>query len=97
MSELLGINAEQRSLPGFHIGVDACMFGVDYPHFESNYQRVSEEVADLASAPGVTEGDVHKVLFENAAEVYGFDLDVLQPDIERVGFETSDLLATASA
>jgi len=97
MSELLGINAEQRSLPGFHIGVDACMFGVDYPHFESNFQRVSEEVADLVGAPGVTEEDVHKVLFENAAEVYGFDLDVLHPDIDRIGFETGNLLVTASA
>jgi predicted TIM-barrel fold metal-dependent hydrolase len=97
MSELLGISGEERSLPGFHIGVDACMFGVDYPHFESNYQRVSEEVTDLVSAPGVTENDVHKVLFENAAELYGFDLDLLQPDIERIGFETADLLATASA
>ena len=48
-SELLGINAEQQTVPGFHIGVDACMFGVDYPHFESIYQRVSEEVADLAT------------------------------------------------
>jgi hypothetical protein len=45
----------------------------------------------------VTEDDVHKVLFENAAELYGFDLDLLGPDIERIGFETSDLLATASA
>jgi len=97
MSELLGINDEQRSLPGFHIGVDACMFGVDYPHFESNYQRVSEEVADLVSAAGVTEDDVHKVLFKNAAELYGFDLGKLQPDIDRIGFETSDLLVTASA
>ena len=97
MSELLGINDEQRSLPGFHIGVDACMFGVDYPHFESNYQRVSEEVGDLVSAAGVTEDDVHKVLFENAAELYGFDLGKLQPDIDRIGFETSDLLVTASA
>jgi predicted TIM-barrel fold metal-dependent hydrolase len=97
MGELLGITGEQRSLPGFHIGVDACMFGVDYPHFESIFERVPEEVADLVGAPGVTEDDVHKVLFENAAEVYGFDLGALQPDIDRVGFETGDLLVTASA
>jgi predicted TIM-barrel fold metal-dependent hydrolase len=96
-SELLGINAEQRSLPGFHIGVDACMFGVDYPHFESNYERVSEEVTDLAGAGGVTQGDLHKVLFENAAAVYGFDLGALQPDIDRVGFETDNLLVAAPA
>jgi predicted TIM-barrel fold metal-dependent hydrolase len=97
LSELFGVDAEHRSLPGFHIGIDACMFGVDYPHFESNYERVSEEVAGLVGTSGVTEADAHKVLFENAAEVYGFDLDALQPHIDRIGFETSDLLAAASA
>ncbi len=97
MSELLGVDSEHRALPGFHIGVDACMFGVDYPHFESIYERVSDEVAGLVSASGVTEGDVHKVLYKNAAELYGFDLGAIQPDIDRVGFETGDLLATAPA
>jgi hypothetical protein len=29
----------------------------------------------------------NKVLCENAARVYGFDLDGLQSDIERVGFD----------
>ena len=73
------------------------MFGVDYPHFESNYGRVTDEVTDLVKAPGVTEDDVHKVLYENAAELYGFDLGALQPDIDRIGFETDDLLVSASA
>jgi hypothetical protein len=30
---------------------------------------------------------VRKILCENAAGVYGFDLEGLTPEIERVGFE----------
>lgn len=93
LHELFGKDGDGRSLPGFHIGVDASMFGVDYPHFESNYQRVSEEVAGLASTSGLTEADVHKVLFENAAAVFDFDLGALEPHIDRIGFDIDDLLA----
>jgi nucleoside-triphosphatase THEP1 len=32
-----------------------------------------------------------KVLFENAATVYGFDLSRLRPDIERIGFRLDDV------
>ena len=46
--------------------------------------------------PQVTEADARKILYGNAAEVYGFDLDALQPDIDRVGFELDDLVAAGA-
>jgi predicted TIM-barrel fold metal-dependent hydrolase len=75
---------------------DTVMFGVDYPHFESIYPSTRDHVAELADHPDVTEEDLRKILYENAAEVYGFDLTALQPDIERVGFEPSELVGSAA-
>lgn len=91
ISELVGKDADQKPLEGFHIGAEAAMFGVDYPHFESIVPHVSEKVAALAGNDAVSEEDAQRVLFDNAAALYGFDVDLLQPHVERVGFELSDL------
>jgi predicted TIM-barrel fold metal-dependent hydrolase len=92
--DLLGKDGD-RELPGFHFGADAVMFGVDYPHFESCFSRCTGEVATLVRTPGVTEADTEKILLTNAAHALGFDLDALRPDIDRVGFEISDIAARA--
>jgi predicted TIM-barrel fold metal-dependent hydrolase len=95
INDLVGKDADHRPLPGFHIGVDAAMFGVDYPHFESCFNRNMGEVAELVTTPGVTEADAHKILLTNAAKALDFDLDALQPHVDRVGFEVSDVAARA--
>jgi predicted TIM-barrel fold metal-dependent hydrolase len=79
---------------GFRIHSDNAMFGVDYPHPESIYPNVIENARMLAAMPQVTEADVRKVLYENAAEVFHLDLAALQPQFDRVGFELEDLAAT---
>ena len=71
------------------------MYGVDYPHFESSFNRNMGEVATLLTTPGVTEDDAQKILLTNAAKALDFDLDALQPHIDRVGFETSEVVARA--
>jgi hypothetical protein len=96
MDELLGTDAAGEPRPGVHIGTDAAMFGVDYPQFESIFERTMAEVAGLVATPGVTEMDARKILLENAAEVYNFELDALQPHIDRVGFELADVRADAA-
>ena len=95
LTELVGKDADQQPLPGFHIGVDATMFGVDYPHFESIFHRNMGEVATLLTTPGVTEEDADKILLTNAARALDFDLEALKPHIERVGFEIADVAARA--
>jgi predicted TIM-barrel fold metal-dependent hydrolase len=95
MSDLVGKDAAGEPLPGVHIGVDAAMFGVDYPQFESIYDRTSAEVATLVSTPGVTDADARKVLLENAARVYGLDLEALLPHIDRAGFDLEQVRADA--
>jgi len=97
IDQLVGKDADQSPLPGFHIGADAAMFGVDYPHFESFVPRTLEKVASLVGNPSVTHEDAEKVLFQNASELYSFDLAMLQPDMDRVGFELADVLASVSA
>jgi predicted TIM-barrel fold metal-dependent hydrolase len=92
IDELVGKDADGNRLGGFHIGADAAMFGVDYPHFESFVPHTLDKVAVLASHPGVTEEDTAKVLFDNAATLYGFDVGFLQPHIDRVGFELANVL-----
>jgi predicted TIM-barrel fold metal-dependent hydrolase len=95
--DLVGRDAEGNPLPGFHFGADRAMFGADYPHFESIVPDTLNVVAELAGDPAVSESDLRKVVFDNAADLYGFDRDLLQPDVERVGFEVDDLLATSAA
>jgi len=87
MDELVGKNADQEPLPGIHLGADAAMFGVDYPHFESFVPHTYEKVATLTNSPSVSREDAEKVLYGNAATLYGFDLQELQPVIDRIGFD----------
>ena len=79
----------------FAIGCDNAMFGVDYPHFESIFPGTAAQVADLVGHPSISPEVARKILCENAARVYGFDLERLQPDIERVGFEVESAAAAA--
>jgi predicted TIM-barrel fold metal-dependent hydrolase len=95
LDDLMGKDEHQASLPGFHIGVDATMYGVDYPHFESIFDRNAGEVATLLTHPSVTEQDAEKIFLANPARALDFDLDALQPPIERVGFELSDVKSRA--
>jgi predicted TIM-barrel fold metal-dependent hydrolase len=51
------------------------MFGVDYPHFETIFPDVHDAVAQLLGDDRVSDETARKVLYENAAAVYGSDLD----------------------
>jgi predicted TIM-barrel fold metal-dependent hydrolase len=93
--EVFGKDAEGRTLPGFHMGAPAVMYGVDFPHFETCFMRNMGEVATLVSTPFISDDEAQGILFDTAADLYGFDVDALQPDIDRVGFEIDDVRARA--
>ena len=76
LDQLVGKDAEQQPLPGFHIGADNAMFGVDYPHFESIFPHADGRSRRAGRAPERDRRDARKILFDNAADVYGFDRDV---------------------
>ena len=95
IGDLIGKNEKGRPLPGFHIGADAAMYGVDYPHFESSFNRNMGEVATLLTTPGVSDLDARKIMMTNATKALDFDLDSLRPHMDRVGFEPSEVVARA--
>ena len=96
IDQLVGKDEELAPLEGFHIGADAAMFGVDYPHFESFVPHTLDKVAVLAGHPSVTDDDSAKILYENAARLFNFDVGLLQPHVERVGFELGTVLAASA-
>jgi predicted TIM-barrel fold metal-dependent hydrolase len=73
------------------IGVDHIMWGADYPHLEGT-TPFSHEAIRMTFA-GVREPEVRAMLGENAAAVYGFDLERLAPLAERFGPRVDDVMA----
>jgi predicted TIM-barrel fold metal-dependent hydrolase len=64
------------------VGVDKILWGNDYPHYEGCYPY-SRENMRFAFAD-VDENEVRMMLGENAAELYGFDLEALRPAAEKI-------------
>ena len=79
VSQPRGIDVEARD----EIGIDRFMWGSDYPHDEGTYPYTREHLRKRFS--GVDPSIVRKLLSENAAALYGFDLDALAPLAEKVG------------
>jgi len=73
------------------VGVDRVLWGNDYPHFEGCYPY-SRENMQLAFS-GIDPKEVRMMLGENAAELYGFDIEALRPAAEKLGI-TRELVAT---
>ena len=67
----------------FEVGIDKCMWGSDYPHNEACSPLSIESIRH--SFNGWNEADLRKVLAENAAGVYGIDLDALAPIVAEIG------------
>ena len=65
------------------IGVDRIMWGSDYPHSEGSWPFSREALR--ASFADVPEPEVRRMLAGTAAEVYGFDLDMLSDVAARIG------------
>jgi predicted TIM-barrel fold metal-dependent hydrolase len=74
-----------------YVGVDRILWGNDYPHYEGCYP-LSRENMRLAFE-GVDPTEVRMMLSENAAALYGFDLEALRPQAEQIGI-TPELVAT---
>jgi predicted TIM-barrel fold metal-dependent hydrolase len=71
------------------VGEDRFMWGSDYPHDEGTYPHSREAIRSRFHelAPDVK----HKILAANAAALYDFDLDALEPLAERVGPTVAEL------
>ncbi len=77
----------------YEIGIDKMALGMDYPHHEGAWAPGPGTAAYLQAtlgAAGIPEDEARMLLSENAAKVWGFDLDALGAVAARVGpaFET---------
>lgn len=63
------------------------MVGADYPHPETALPWLRDAVQAFAAAPGVSEEAARRVIYGNAAALFGIDLARLQPQIDRFGLE----------
>jgi predicted TIM-barrel fold metal-dependent hydrolase len=75
------------------IGVDKMMVGVDYPHHEGTWNGGTQNWFQATlGANEVPEVEARKMLGENAAAVFGFDLGALRPLAERIGPTPDEIL-----
>ena len=79
-------------LDGRHVvGTDKILWGNDYPHYEGCYPYSRENMRfAFAELP---QAEVRMMLGENAARLYGFDLDALRPAANQANI-TPELVAT---
>jgi predicted TIM-barrel fold metal-dependent hydrolase len=73
------------------VGKDRILWGNDYPHYEGCYPYSRENMRFAFS--DVPEKEVRMMLGENAANLYGFDLEALRPAAEAADI-TPALVAT---
>jgi predicted TIM-barrel fold metal-dependent hydrolase len=55
------------------IGVDTMLWGSDFPHAESTWPKSRDFLDRMFD--GVPESDLRKITAENAARLFGFDLN----------------------
>jgi predicted TIM-barrel fold metal-dependent hydrolase len=65
------------------IGADGLTYGADYPHPEGIWPRTKHYLHEVMA--GVPAADVRKILSENPARIYGFDLPYLDSLAATVG------------
>jgi hypothetical protein len=59
------------------------MWGSDYPHEEGTLPFTREHLRQVMGH--LEPGQIQQIVGENAADVYGFDLDALRPAAARFG------------
>ena len=87
----MGVSFPQRSdiAAARELGIEKFMWGSDFPHDEGTHPYTREHLRQLFS--DWSEADLRKVLAENAADVYDFDLAALAPMAEQFGPSVEEL------
>src|SRR5699024_4577869 len=73
------------------IGLDRFMWGNDYPHDEGTYPFTREHLRQLFH--DVPESEMRAMLAGNVADLYGFDLEALEPFAAQHGPTVDELRA----
>lgn len=81
---------QPHEIPYRHdVGIDRIMWGTDYPHTEGTTPHSREALR--ATFAGLPDDEIRAILSENAAQVFGFDLDALRPFADAVGPTLADI------
>jgi predicted TIM-barrel fold metal-dependent hydrolase len=81
------------------IGVDRMAFGVDYPHHEGTWHIAGGTRDYLRATFGASRVPLHEarmILGENAARLWSFDVDALQPVVDRIAPSPDEVLTPPS-
>jgi predicted TIM-barrel fold metal-dependent hydrolase len=65
------------------VGIDRVMWGSDYPHDEGTLPFTREHLRQVMGH--LEPAQIQQIVAENAAELYGFDLDALRPLADQFG------------
>ncbi|MCU1364730.1 MAG: amidohydrolase 2, partial [Ilumatobacteraceae bacterium] len=71
------------------VGLDKIMWGTDYPHKEASTPYTLEALR--AAFAGVPHHETAMMLGGNAARIYGFDLELLEPIAAKIGPRKADV------
>lgn len=71
------------------IGLDTIMWGADYPHLESTWPYTKLVLRHTFHS--IPQAEVSRMITENAARLYGFDLTRLRPIADRIGPYASEV------
>ena len=74
------------------IGLEKLMWGSDYPHMEGTWPNTMEYMH--ATYGGIPENEIRMMLGENAANLFDFDMGILQPIVDRIGPTLRDIQPT---
>ena len=77
------------------IGVDKICIGMDYPHHEGTWGSGPGTLCYLRAtlgAAGVPPEEARQMLGGNAAPLWGFDTEALQPVVDRIGLPLAEIL-----
>jgi predicted TIM-barrel fold metal-dependent hydrolase len=75
------------------IGLDKMMLGMDFPHHEGTLVETTRSYLRASlGAEHVPPEEASRLLGENAAKVYDFDLEKLSPIAARIGVHADDVL-----
>ena len=87
----MGVSFPSRSdiTAARELGIDKFMWGSDFPHDEGTHPYTREHLRQLFH--DWSEADLRKVLAENAAAVYDFDLAALAPIAAKLGPTVAEL------
>ncbi|MFK7733358.1 MAG: amidohydrolase family protein [Pseudomonadales bacterium] len=69
----------------YDIGLDKLMWGSDYPHMEGTWPNTMDSLRDTFAE--VPEAEIHQMMGENAAKLFGFDVAQMRQLAERIGPE----------